>query len=116
MVLIITILPVFILSPEKTMANIFELNCKNPKNVMTIIYSHKRSNVILTSINGSKTKVKFLMSKKTQNSFKSDGVIGNLKTSLTYNPNTNELSMLQSSLRGKNIFLNCSKAKLLKEE
>ena len=110
------ILVIFILAPEKLIANIYELSCKNSKNTATVVYSYKRNNVILTSSNNNKIKIKFLMSSKTANSFKSDGVIGNLKTSLTYNPNINELSMRQSSLRGKNIFLKCNEAKLLKEE
>lgn len=107
---------IMILSPDKVMANIYKLNCKNTKNVFSVIYSYKRSSAILTSVNGSKTKVKFIMGQKTNNSFKSDGVISKLKTSLVYNKETNELSMLQASLRGKNLFLKCSDPELIKEE
>ena len=98
------------------MANIYEINCKNKKNVTTWVYSYKRSEVILTSINGSKAKVKFMMNQKTSNSFKSEGVLSKLKTSVVYTQNNNELSTLQPSLRGKNMFFQCNNPKILKKE
>jgi hypothetical protein len=56
------------------------------------------------------------MIQKTNSSFKSEGIVSKIKTSLEYKQNTKELAMLQSSLRGSNIFLKCEKPKLLKEE
>ena len=105
-----------ILSPYKAIANIFELNCKNSNNSVIAVYSFKRNSAVITSINGTETKVKFTMIQKTNSSFKSEGIVSKIKTSLEYKQNTKELAMLQSSLRGSNIFLKCEKPKLLKEE
>ena len=88
----------------------------NKNNSIIAVYSFKRNSAVLTSINGTETKVKFTMIQKTNSSFKSEGIVSKIKTSLEYKQNTKELAMLQSSLRGSNIFLKCEKPKLLKEE
>ena len=56
------------------------------------------------------------MGRQTPSSFTSNGSIGGLQTNVTYNQNSNELAMLQKSLRGSNQFYKCSKPKLIKEE
>ena len=102
--------------PENTNANIYQLNCKSKKNSTTWVYSIKRKQVILTNINNSKTKVNFTMTKWTPTSFSSKGVVSKYKTNVTYNQNTNELAMLQKSLRGSNQFYKCQAPSLIKEE
>ena len=56
------------------------------------------------------------MGKQTPSSFSSVGSIGGLQTNLTYSQNSNELALLQKSLRGSNQFYKCAKPKLVKEE
>ena len=102
--------------PKNSNANIYQLSCKNKKNTTVWVYSKKRKQIILTKINNSKTKVNFKMGKQTPSSFTSNGSIGGLQTNLTYSQNSNELAMLQKSLRGSNQFYKCSKPKLIKEE
>ena len=102
--------------PKNSNANIYQLSCKNKKNTTVWVYSKKRKQIILTKINNSKTKVNFKMGKQTPSSFSSVGSIGGLQTNLTYSQNSNELALLQKSLRGSNQFYKCSKPKLIKEE
>ena len=102
--------------PKNSNANIYQLSCKNKKNTTVWVYSNKRKQIILTKINNSKTKVNFKMDKQTPSSFTSNGSIGGLQTNVTYSQNSNELAMLQKSLRGSNQFYKCSKPKLIKEE
>lgn len=102
--------------PKNSNANIYELSCKNKKNTTTWIYSSKRKQVILTNINNSKTKVNFRMDRQTPGAFSSTGEIGGLQTNVTFSKNSNELAMLQKSLRGSNQFYKCGEPKLLKEE
>ena len=56
------------------------------------------------------------MDKQTPSSFTSSGSIAGFQTNVTYSQNSNELAMLQKSLRGSNQFYKCSKPKLIKEE
>ncbi len=49
-------------------------------------------------------------------SFESKGKLSKLKTNVTYDQNSNQLSVLQTSLRGSNQFYQCSKPVLIKEE
>tara|TARA_B000000475_G_scaffold69278_1_gene55611 strand:- start:561 stop:731 length:171 start_codon:yes stop_codon:yes gene_type:complete len=56
------------------------------------------------------------MEKKTNTSFTSKGKLSKIKTNVTYDQNSNKLSVLQTSLRGSNQFYQCSKPKLIKEE
>jgi hypothetical protein len=72
--------------------------------------------VILTKINQEKTKVKFTIKRNSNTSFVSKGKLSRYETSVTYNQNSNELSMVQTSLRGSNQFYQCSKPVLIKEE
>jgi len=102
--------------PKNSNANIYELSCKNKKNTTVWVYSNKRKQIILTKINNSKTKVNFKMDRQTPSSFNSNGSIGGLQTNVNYNKNSNELAMLQKSLRGSNQFYKCSKPKLVKKE
>lgn len=97
-------------------ANIYQLTCKNKKNTTTWVYSFKRKAVILSKLNNNKTKVNFKIERNTNTSFVSKGALSNLKTNVTYDQNSNQLSILQTSLRGSNQFYKCSKPKLLKEE
>ena len=110
------ILIVIALIPKNSNANIYELNCKNKKNRTIWVYSNKRNQIILTKINNSKTKVNFRMDKQTPSAFTSSGSIAGLETNVTYSQDSNELAMLQKSLRGSNQFYKCSKPKLIKEE
>jgi len=72
--------------------------------------------VILTKINQEETKVKFTIERNTNKSFVSKGKLSKYETNVTYNQNSNQLSMLQPSLRGSNQFYQCSKPVLIKEE
>ena len=83
---------------------------------MTVVFSNKRKQVIITNTNNKKVKIKFKMLNSTPSAFKSSGNLGGLKTNITYNGQTNELSLTQSSLRGSNYFLKCKKPVLLKKE
>ena len=56
------------------------------------------------------------MGKKTNTSFTSKGKLSKIKTDVTYDQNSNKLSVLQTSLRGSNQFYKCTKPKLIKEE
>ena len=86
--------------PNNSKANIYQLTCKNKKNTTTWVYSFKRKAVILTKINQNKTKINFAIERNTNTSFVSKGAISNLKTSVTYDQKSNQLNMLQTSLRG----------------
>ena len=112
--IIFTLIITFI--PKNSNANIYELSCKNNKNTTTWVYSNKRKQVILTKVNNSKTKKNFQMGRQTPSSFSSKGDMRGLQTNVTYNKNSNELAILQKSLRGSNEFYKCSEPKLLKEE
>ena len=101
--------------PKNSNANIYQLSCKNKKNTTVWVYSNKRKQIILTKINNSKTKVNFKMDKQTPSSF-TCWFHWRLQTNVTYSQNSNELAMLQKSLRGSNQFYKCSKPKLIKEE
>jgi len=72
--------------------------------------------VILTKINQGETKVNFTIEKNTNTSFASKGALSKLKTNVTYDQNSNKLSVLQTSLRGSNQFYKCLKPLLIKEE
>ena len=63
-----------------------------------------------------KQKLILLWKKKTNTSFTSKGKLSKIKTNVTYDQNSNKLSVLQTSLRGSNQFYQCSKPKLIKEE
>ena len=102
--------------PQNTNANIYQLTCKNKKNTTVWVYSNKREQVILTSINNSSTKVNFKMNRSTPSSFVSKGSIAGLETNVTYTQKNSELAMLQKSLRGSNQFYKCQEPKLIKEE
>ena len=56
------------------------------------------------------------MDRQTPGAFSSTGEIGGLQTNVTFSKNSNELAMLQKSLRGSNQFYKCGEPKLLKEE
>ena len=72
--------------------------------------------MVLTKINQGETKVNFTIEKNTNTSFVSKGTLSKLKTNVTYDQNSNQLSVLQTSLRGSSQFYQCSKPKLMKEE
>ena len=110
------LLIITLIIPNNSKANIYQLTCKNKKNTTTWVYSFKRKAVILTKINQNKTKVSFAIERSTNTSFVSKGAISNLKTSVTYDQKSNQLNMLQTSLRGSNRFYICTKPKLIKEE
>ena len=97
-------------------ANIYQLTCKNKKNTTTWVYSFKRKAVILSKLNNNKTKVSFKIERNTNTSFVSKGALSNLKTNVTYDQKSNQLSITQASLRGKNQFYECTKPTLIKEE
>ena len=101
---------------KSSFANIWEISCKNQKNVMSVVYSHKRKQAILTSINGTKTKVNFKIDRSVSGSFDSSGKVSGLKTKINFNINNRQLSFTQASLRGKNYFLQCNKPVLKKKE
>ena len=107
---------IVIFIPNNSNANIYQLTCKNNKNTTVWVYSFKRNAVVLSEINQGKTKVNFTMGKKTNTSFTSKGKLSKIKTDVTYDQNSNKLSVLQTSLRGSNQFYQCSKPKLIKEE
>ena len=111
-----TFLIIIIFIPSNSNANIYQLTCKNTKNTTVWVYSFKRKTVVLTKINQKKTKVKFTIERNINASFESKGKLSKLKTNVAYNQNSNELSVLQTSLRGSNQFYQCSKPVLIKEE
>ena len=111
-----TFLIIIIFITNNSNANIYQLTCKNKKNTTVWVYSFKRKAVILTKINQGETKVKFTIERNTNTSFESKGKLSKLKTNVDYDQNSNELSVLQTSLRGSNQFYQCSKPILIKEE
>ena len=118
------ILIVLISTPYKAIANIYEIKCEdnnistgNNNMAMTIVYTFKKDLTIITSMGPggkSKTKIGFRMTQKTNNSFKSEGLMFKNKTSLTYDGRANQLNILSDV--SDNITLKCKKPKLLKEE
>ena len=111
-----TFLIIVIFIPNNSNANIYQLICKNNKNTTVWVYSFKRKAVILTKINQGETKVNFTIERNTNTSFVSNGTLSKLKTNVNYNQSSNQLSVLQTSLRGSSQFYQCSKPKLMKEE
>ena len=107
---------IVIFIPNNSNANIYQLKCKNNRNTTVWVYSFKRKAVVLSEINQGKTKVNFTIERNTNTSFVSKGTLSKLKTNVTYSQNSNELSVLQTSLRGSNQFYKCTKPKLIKEE
>ena len=79
-------------------------------------FPKKRKQVILTSINNTKTKINFRMERQTDSAFLAKGVLSDLNTSVNFDEKTRDLAMLQTSLRGSNQFYKCSTPKLIKEE
>ena len=111
-----TFLIIVIFIPNNSNANIYQLICKNNKNTTVWVYSFKRKAVILTKINQGKTKVNFTIERNTNTSFVSKGALSKLKTNVTYDQNSNQLSVLQTSLRGSDQFYQCLKPQLIKKE
>ena len=92
------------------------MSCKSKKNNTVWVFSKKRKQVILTSINNTKTKINFRMDRQTDSAFLAKGVLSDLNTSVNFDEKTRDLAMLQTSLRGSNQFYKCSTPKLIKEE
>ena len=72
--------------------------------------------MILTKINQGETKVNFTIERNTNTSFMSIGALSKLETNVNYDQSSNQLSLLQTSLRGSNQYYQCLKPKLIKEE
>ncbi|MDC1538957.1 hypothetical protein N8444_04420 [Pelagibacteraceae bacterium] len=83
---------------------------------MSFVYSLKRKAIILREENGVPTKVKFEIKRTTPTFFDSKGVYEDLKTTISYDMTKKEVTLLQSSLQGKNIFMQCSEPAILKKE
>ena len=111
-----TFLIIVIFIPNDSNANIYQLTCKNKKNTTVWVYSFKRKAVILTKINQGETKVNFTIERNTNTSFMSIGALSKLETNVNYDQSSNQLSVLQASLRGSNQYYQCLKPKLIKEE
>ncbi len=112
----ISILLFNLIFSNSSFAKIWEISCQKDNNAMTVVYSHKRKQAIITNINGKKTKVNFAINKSVAGSFQSNGQVGGLKTKINFNINNRELSYTQASLRGSNYFLKCKKPVLKKDE
>ena len=97
-------------------ANIYGMECSNKKTAMSFVYSLKRKAIILREENGAPTKVKFEIKRTTPTFFDSKGVYEDLKTTISYDMTKKEVTLLQSSLQGKNIFMQCSEPAILKKE
>ena len=72
--------------------------------------------MILTKINQGETKINFTIERSTNTSFMSIGALSKLETNVNYDQSSNQLSVLQTSLRGSNQYYQCIKPKLIKEE
>lgn len=70
----------------------------------------------MSKLNNNKTKVSFKIERNTNTSFVSKGALSNLTTNVTYDERSNQLSITQVSLRGRNQFYDCAKPTLIKEE
>ena len=100
-----------------SLANIYQVTCKQGKTAMVIVYSKKRRQAIMIGFNGAKERTKFLMKKNTPpNTFEAEGNHQKYKTTLNYNGMKNTLAYTQAALRGTNYFLNCQKPILKKQE
>jgi hypothetical protein len=92
------------------------MECNNKKTSMSFVYSLKRKAIILRKGSASPVKVKFEIKKNTPTFFEAKGVYEDLKTTIGFDMTKKEVTLLQASLQGKNIFMQCSDPVVLKKE
>jgi|OM-RGC.v1.027182595 hypothetical protein len=113
----LSIILIILISFSKTSyANIYGMECNNKKTSMSFVYSLKRKAIILRKGSASPVKVKFEIKKNTPTFFEAKGVYEDLKTTISFDMTKKEVTLLQASLQGKNIFMQCSDPVVLKKE